>query len=108
MQPVLDGPVSADEGCEAGGVRVVIFSSERNRWYPSSRFMRTAVTDPDGTYSITGLPSGSYFAAATLRTPPGDQAWGDPVFLDSLRGAATVITLGDGQRQSLNLRAPSR
>jgi hypothetical protein len=102
------GTVTDDRANPVGGVRVVIYSSERNRWYPTSRFMRSVLTNPDGTYSITGLPSGSYFAAATVRTPAGDQAWGDPVFLDSLRGAATVITLGDGERQSVNLRAPSR
>lgn len=102
------GTVADDRANPVGGVRVVIYASERERWYPGSRFMRSAVTNPDGTYSITGLPSGSYFAAATVRTPAGDGAWGDPLFLDSLRGAATVITLGDGERQSVNLRAPSR
>ena len=102
------GTVADDRANPVGGVRVVIYSSERNRWYPASRFMRSAVTNPDGTFSVTGLPSGSYFAAATLRTPLGDDAWGDPVFLDSLRGAATIVTLGEGQRQSVNLRAPSR
>jgi len=102
------GTVADDRANPVGGARVLIYSSERSRWYPTSRFMRSVVTGADGTYSITGLPSGSYFAAATVRTPAGDQAWGDPVFLDSLRGAATVITLGDGERQSVNLRAPSR
>ena len=80
----VTGKVSDARGNAVGGVRVVIYSSDHDRWYPASRFMRSAVTDPDGTFTITGLPSGSYFAAGALQTPAGDEAWRDPVFLDSL------------------------
>ena len=104
----VTGKVSDARGNAVGGVRVVIYSSDHDRWYPASRFMRSAVTDPDGTFTITGLPTGSYFVAGALQTPAGDEAWRDPVFLDSLGRAATIVTLGEGQRQSVNLRVPAR
>ena len=99
----VTGRVTDERANPVPGMRVVIYATDRTRWYPVSRFMRTAMTDADGTYSIIGLPPGSYFAAAVARTPPGDQAWGDPSFLDSLRPNATVVTLGEGQKQALNL-----
>jgi hypothetical protein len=104
----VSGKVADDRANPVASVRVVIYSTERSRWYPASRFIRSVLTGPDGTYSITGLPAGSYFAAAAITTPPGDDPWCDPAFLDSLRGAATIVTLGDAQRQAVNLRAPSR
>jgi hypothetical protein len=70
--------------------------------------MQSAVAGTDGTYRLVGLPAGSYFVAATLRTPAGDEAWRDPVLLDSLRNTATVVTLGDGQRQAVNLTVSAR
>lgn len=99
----VTGRVTDERANPVPGTRVVIYVTDRNRWYPLSRFMRSALTDEDGTYAIAGLPPGSYFAAAVVRTPPGDQAWSDPAFLDSLRPDATVVTLGEGQRQALNL-----
>jgi protocatechuate 3,4-dioxygenase beta subunit len=100
---VVTGKVADDHANPVPGARVIVYSTDRRRWYPASRFVQSGVTGPDGTYTLAGLPQGSYFVAASVRTPPGDDAWRDPTFLDSLSGAATVVTLGDGQRQGANL-----
>jgi protocatechuate 3,4-dioxygenase beta subunit len=102
------GRVTDDRANPVAGVRVVLYSTAPTRWYTASRFMASVVTDSDGTYTVAGLPTGSYFAAATTRTPPGSDAWRDPTFLESLRSGTTVLTLGVGERQTANLRVRSR
>jgi len=53
---------------------------------------------------VTGLPTGTYFVAAVMTTPAGDDAWGDPLFLDGLRPTATALSISDDQAQSVTLR----
>jgi protocatechuate 3,4-dioxygenase beta subunit len=104
----VTGMVSDGQARPVSGARVVLFSADRERWYPSSRFIRSAVTAADGSFAIAGPPTGSYFVAPALRTPVGDNAWEDPQFLESLRPAATAVTVGDAQTQVINLRMPTR
>jgi protocatechuate 3,4-dioxygenase beta subunit len=98
------GRVADERGRAVSTAAVIVFSTDRNRWYPASRFMRTTTTTVDGAFRISGLPAGSYFVAAVLTTPSGDDAWGDPAFLDTLRPRATVLSLSDDQAQSVTLR----
>jgi hypothetical protein len=73
--------------------------------------LRTALSGSDGTFSLTGLPFGSYYLVAVRGVPSdGDQAWQDPQFLTSLIPRASAVTLGDAQKVPLNLRltTPSR
>ena len=91
-----------------GAAKVVAFSVDAARWYPGSRFMKAVTATPDGAFELSGLPTGSYFVAAARDVPPGDEGWTDPAFLDSLRSTATVVTLGDGQKQAINLQTRPR
>jgi hypothetical protein len=85
-----------------------VFSTDRGSWYPASRFLREVTTAQDGLYRLIGLPSGSYYAAAVTRLPvDGEEAWQDPAFLDTLAFRATMVTLGEGQRQALDLKVTS-
>jgi hypothetical protein len=104
----VGGTVTDARGRRLASARVVIFSTDREQWYPVSRFVQSATTTTDGTFSVMGLPSGSYSIAVVTRTPPGDNAWSDPAFLDTLRSVATVITLGEGQQQTVNMRLSER
>jgi len=105
----LTGTVNDDRARPVAGSLVVVFSTDRDRWYPSSRFLRKAKAGGDGTYSLIGLPYGTYYAAAVARTPIDDpDAWQDPAWLESLRFSATTLTLGDGEKQTLNLRVAAR
>ena len=70
--------------------------------------MKAVTATPDGAFELSGLPTGSYFVAAARDVPPGDEGWTDPAFLDSLRSTATVVTLGDGQKQAINLQTRPR
>jgi hypothetical protein len=107
----VTGRVTDEEMKSVPGSSVLVFATDRDRWYPASRFLRTTLAGSDGTFSLTGLPFGSYYAVAVRSVPSdGDQAWQDPQFLTSLIPRASAVTLGDAQRVPLNLRlaTPSR
>ena len=106
---VLVGSVSDEQGQLAPTASVIAFSTARDRWYPVSRFTRRAVTLKEGTFSMAGLPPGTYYVAAVAQLPAdGDEAWQDPAFLTSLIPRATTATLGDGDTRTLNLRVGGR
>jgi protocatechuate 3,4-dioxygenase beta subunit len=101
------GTVADDRGQPVPESIVVVFSTDRDRWYPASRFLARAVAAADGAYSLAGLPFGSYYAAAASKVPiEGEDSWQDPEFLNSLLPAASSIVISEGQKQSLNLRVP--
>jgi protocatechuate 3,4-dioxygenase beta subunit len=105
----LSGRIADEDGRPVAGAHVMVFSDDRGRWYPGSRFLREVTTAQDGLYQLTGLPSGSYYAAAATRLPAeGEEAWQDPTFLETLASRATTVTLDDGQRQELNLKVAWR
>jgi hypothetical protein len=104
----LSGRIVDDEGRAATDAHVIVFPTDRGRWYPASRFMRVAASAQDGRYRLVGVPAGSYHAAAVRRLPvEGEEAWQDPGFLDALAPRATTVTLGEGQRLALNLKLVS-
>jgi hypothetical protein len=105
----IRGSVMNDHAQPAAGAAIVLFSADPGRLYPGSRFMSRAVSRPDGTFVVGGLPSGTYHVATVAQIPAGGpQAWQDPAFLDSLIPSASTVTLGDGQTASVNLKLPSR
>jgi hypothetical protein len=105
----LVGTIADDNDAPLPGAYVVVFPTNRDRWYPRSRYMRTAATGDDGVFTVTGLPFGSYYAAAMARLPAeGADAWQDPVYLESLITRSRSVTIGDGDKVSVNLRIASR
>ena len=87
---------------------VVVFSTDRDRWYPGSRFFgRMSTGRPDGRFGLSGLPPGDYYLAAVGDLPvlrEGVDGWQDPQLLESLAFQATRATLTESQTLSLNLR----
>jgi hypothetical protein len=101
------GTIVDDHARPAPGSHVILFSPDRDRWYPSSRFLRQAAAGGDGAIALSGLPPGAYYAAAVAHLPAdGDDAWQEPAYLESLVGRAATFTLGEGQKQVLNLKLP--
>jgi Carboxypeptidase regulatory-like domain len=103
----VSGTVTAGAGRAAIGSIVVVYSMDRDRWYPQSRYLRKADADDNGAFTVAGLPMGSYFAAATAQAPSeGEAAWQDPAFLDALLPRASIVTVMDGQKTTIALRLP--
>jgi hypothetical protein len=87
----------------------VVFPTDRDRWYSWSRFFRVAETGAGGTYTVGGLPFGSYYVAALARLPDdGDDAWQDPEFLATLIPRATSVIVREGQKQTVDLSVAGR
>ena len=105
----VTGAVTDSDGRPVATGYVVVVSTDRSRWYPSSRFMRTAATGSGGAFSVSGLPFGSYYVVAVARLPDdGEDGWQDPDFLEPLLTAASTITIAEGERQVVNLRLRGR
>jgi len=103
----VTGPIVDGQGRPAPNAHVVIFATDRDRWYAASRFLRLAEAGADGAVAIKGLPPGSYYATAIARLPvDGDDAWQDPAYLETLVGRAAAFALGIGQKQGLSLKLP--
>jgi len=105
----LSGTIADDRATPTAGASLIVFPMNRDRWYPSSRFLGTTTAGADGAFTLSGLPMGAYYAVAVARLPTeGEDAWQDPTFLESLVPRASSVTLGDAQKISLPLRLVSR
>jgi hypothetical protein len=102
----LAGTVKDNRGRPAAG-HVIAFPSDRDLWYPASRYLRTASATADGTFAIEGLPFGSYYVTAIPQLPDeGDDAWQDPAYLESLARGAEEVMVREGERSSIVLHTP--
>jgi hypothetical protein len=105
----LTGAVVDADGHGAQEAAVIVFATDRSRWYAGSRFMRATAVGPDGTFSVNGLPFGSYDVATVARLPEsGGNAWQDPAFLEALVPRASTVTLAEGRKQTLRLVLSTR
>jgi len=98
----VTGRVTDGQGAPVAAANVIIFPVDSRHWkLVLSRVLQTVKTSRDGTFDLTGIPSGSYFAAAVSSLADGE--WAEPAYLDRLRLAATSIKLSDGERKELTL-----
>lgn len=102
----ITGAAANGRGEAVNDYAVVVFAADRSRWYPHSRFMKTAESRADGTFSVRGLPAADYFVAAVGRLPGAEGAseWQNPTWLEAVSGTATRVTLGEGQRGVVSLQ----
>jgi hypothetical protein len=86
---------------------LLAFSSDPERWYSGSRYLRRSAPDAAGAFRLRGLPPGDYFVAAVARPratadPDGDDSWQDPEWLESMAPRAARVTLAEDQKVSVN------
>jgi Carboxypeptidase regulatory-like domain len=95
----VSGAVTDARGPALNSYTVIVFSTDRERWMRHSRFVKAAASEPDGTFSVRGLPTGEYFVAAIdrVRMSDGSGEWQDPAFLEALAPAAERAALIEGQ-----------
>jgi hypothetical protein len=63
----LKGTVVDDGARAPAGAALIVFATDRSRWYPMSRYLARASADDDGAFNVMGLPFGSYYAAAMAK-----------------------------------------
>jgi len=103
----LTGTVTDARGQPAIDYTLLVFATDKDRWYPGSRFFRRIAPESAGNFSVRGLPPGDYFVApvagmSVLRE--GQDAWQDPEFLESIALRAAHAAVTDGAKLSLTAR----
>ena len=98
-----------DDRARPMAATLIVFSTDRSQWYPRSRHVQRSRTETDGSFSVSGLPAGQYYAVPLREVPTdGDDAWQEPAFLESLIPGASSVLIGDGGRASVNFRLSGR
>jgi carboxypeptidase family protein len=92
------------QGGASGDDLVMVFSTDRSRWYPGSRFL-AILPASDGAATLRGLAPGEYFVAAIDRRsdamPDGEQS--PEAMLEALTSTAAHVTLGPGQQAAVTV-----
>jgi protocatechuate 3,4-dioxygenase beta subunit len=101
-QTMVSGTVMDADGKPVTDVTVIALPSNPQLWTPNTRRIVSARPLIDGRYEIKALPPGDY-ALAVLRTVERGQ-WFDPEFLTELQAAAERVTIGAGERKTLDLK----
>ena len=85
---------------------VVVFATDRERWYAASRFVAAADASGDASFAVRALPPADYYVAAVDKRRIADvfAETENPEFLESLVANATRVVLGAGQRATVALR----
>ena len=78
-----------------------MFPVDRDRWYPGSRYVKSALAAEQGRFTIASLPPGDYWVAAVEALPDG--ALRDPGVLDALTATGRRVTLAAGERLAIDL-----
>lgn len=101
---ILTGTVHDASGGVAPGTRVLIFPLEPalrlNQGFSPPR-IKSIISASNGTYRISALPGGSYFAIALARSP--ETGWLDPEFLATVETLATRLSVGWSETKSMDL-----
>jgi hypothetical protein len=99
----LAGAITTPTGGPATDYFVIAIPADRAHWMPGSR--RIASTRPDGSgrYQFRTLPPGEYRIALTTDLVPEDLR--DTAALERLFAQSVVVTIGVGEKKTLDLRA---
>ena len=97
--------VAAPPGQRPDDESVLIFPVDKKFWqepFAARRRFRTLQLSTKGTASATDLPAGDYLVVLAI----GDDAvdWQEPSRLDALSRRAQRVTIGDGGKQSIEVR----
>jgi hypothetical protein len=100
----IGGSVTTAERKPTTDATVVVFSNDASHWTVGSRYVRSTRPTPDGTFSISGLPAGTYLAVARSFIIEGE--WETREFLEAARQDAARVTLERGGSETITLKLP--
>lgn len=102
---IISGRVVSASGGMAGGSAVLVFSTDREKWFAASSYLKRAQLSPDGSFRVDGLPPGDYYVAAVnLEESVDSGTWQEVDALNALTSSALRVTLGDGESYVTELR----
>jgi hypothetical protein len=107
---VVRGKVTDDQRTPVSDYTVVVFPTDRSKWFPHSRFLKFARPSQDDSFVVDGLPKAEYYVATVevLDATPGAGEWQDPDVLEKLTSGAERVALGEGDSVDLTLKLTRR
>jgi carboxypeptidase family protein len=99
----IDATITDANGQPAGDVVLLVFSTDRDKWTYQSRFVRMSFPNPEGHIIVPNLPPGDYYAAAVEPMESGMER--NPEILDRISRGADRITLVEGEKKTVTIRA---
>jgi hypothetical protein len=101
----VTGQVVDEQGAPATDYWAIVFAVDRDRWFFGSPYVRNAVPDIDGHFTIPSLPPGDYWVAAADAIE-GDSVsgeWQSVELLDRLVPSARRVTVNERERVATEL-----
>jgi hypothetical protein len=98
----LSGRLESPQGAPAPEYFVIAFPADRTLWHPGSRRVQAVRPATDGRFILSNLPPGDYLVAALVDVGPNE--WNNPAFLAEIAPAGVRLTLGEGEKRTLDLR----
>ena len=94
------GQVKEADGTLVRDCFVIVFAQDPVHWTVQTRFLGVARPGADDLFHVRLLP-GDYYAVAMSDVEPN--AWTDPEFLSAARERATKLSIGDGEKRTIDL-----
>lgn len=99
----LSGNVTISGRATFDDTLVVLFPNDETLWRDSTRFVRAARPDKDGTYRFRMIPAhDDYLLVTAVGLEPGQYM--DPDFLRGVRDGALRVSLADAEKKIQNIR----
>jgi hypothetical protein len=106
----IAGHVTDARSAPISNYSVLVFSTDRTKWFANSRFLKFGRPAQDGGFEVAGLPPGEYWVVA-VDAIQGNQSFGEwekPDVLEPLTPRATRVTLAERERFITVLRLVRR
>jgi hypothetical protein len=102
----ITGRVADDRAAPVQAYAVIVFPTDRDKWFAGSRGLKLAHSTASGEFRVAALPPGDYWIAAVDRVGGNATAgeWQEPDLLEALSLRATRASLGPGESPPLALR----
>jgi len=97
----LTGSVRDGSGNPWADGFVVVFSTDRSRWFFNSRRVAGARPNADGRYQVRNLPPGEYFIVADDDIDVNE--WFDPTLLEALAPRASRIRIDENEVKTYDI-----
>jgi len=98
----LSGKLVGPAGAVTSDYFVIVFSEDREFWFPNSRRIVSVRPDTQGQYTVPSLPPGRYRIAAVTDVANGE--WFESAFLEALIPASMTVELAAHERKVQDLR----